>query len=155
MCASVSTRTPDPPAAETAPRGMGLAEATAVYSAFRGYVVHEDDLVHQRTTWSIAIQTFAVATFGLIFQRTMEAIAALGGPTPPVDLLNLVADRYRFILLLVAGFGLGVSLISGIAVYAAQKAISRLQRVWVEKHFNIDPICDKFPPLTGGAAKFP
>ena len=66
--------------AASAQAEMSLDEANTVYTAYRSYVVHEDDLVHQRTTWSIAIQTFAVATFGLIYQRQLDALVALSGP---------------------------------------------------------------------------
>jgi hypothetical protein len=138
--------------AASAQAEMSLDEANTVYTAYRSYVVHEDDLVHQWTTWSIAIQTFAVATFGLIYQRQLDALVALSGPgshlTP--ELTDLLINQYRAVLFLVASFGLGVSAISGVAVYAAQRSIKHLEHRWYREHARDASICHKFPQLTGG-----
>ena len=131
-----------------------MDEASQLYTAFRAYLSHEDDLIHQRTTWSITIQSFVIATFGFTFQKQMEIVAKQSEPASSslkAELSNVLA-QYDHFLVALAVFGLTVAVISGAAVYAAQSAITRLVTLW-QGHHDREPCCRRFPLLTGGGSR--
>lgn len=37
-----------------------------LYQIYRDYLIHEDDLMNQRSTWHLLIQGFLFATFGAL-----------------------------------------------------------------------------------------
>jgi hypothetical protein len=128
--------------------------AAALYTAYRNYLSHEDDLIHQRTTWSITIQSFTIATFGLTFQKKMEILARTdpGAAGNAAAGLAGVITQYDHFLIALAGFGLGVALISGASVFAAQKAIRRLIVLW-QSCCSRNSATHDFPLLTGGGSR--
>jgi hypothetical protein len=113
-------------------------QSIQIYTVFRQYLIHEDDLINQRTTWSLNIQAFIIVAFGLAFQNS----------------INVAHDRlsdheYGILILALATLDAGVSLICLISVRAAQIAIRGLcakSREWDKTH----PRSPGYPPLTGG-----
>ncbi len=111
-----------------------------VYEIYRSYLMHEDDLVHQRTTWSMAIQGFTVAAVGWVFPPMMQALKEMD-----FDRGNECKDLIQFFCVL----GMGVSFISALGIFAAQTAIRRLEGNW-KKHGAHQ---SDFPRLTGGGSR--
>ena len=125
-----------------------------VYKAYRDYIVHEDDLVNQRTTWSITIQSFVIAIFGLTYQKKMEGIITFYGLDDknialPIQSMRDLAWQFDLFLLGIAFFGLAVASISGAAVYAAQRAIRFVSTGWASVRSGAE-LYAQFPSLTGG-----
>lgn len=148
------------PAPTSGAPGIGPDEhehANNLYTAHRDYIVHEDDLVNQRTTWAITIESFVIAIFGLAYQKKMEGLLAFFGldedkKSFSVEVMKTFDHVFDQFLIMIAVFGLIVAMISGVAVYAAQRAIKVLGEHW-EAECSTTPLCGRFPPLTGGGNK--
>jgi hypothetical protein len=141
-----------------ASRDCSDEHANNVYRAYRDYIVHEDDLVNQRTTWSITIQAFVIAIFGLTYQKKMESIVSFYGlddktTNYTLELLNKLVIQFDQFLLIIAIFGLVVASISGAAVYAAQRAIRFVSLKWTSECSG-KQVFSQFPSLTGGGNAF-
>lgn len=133
-----------------------LEHAHNLFEAHRGYIVHEDELVNQRTTWSITIQAFAIAIFGLTFQKKIEVVTAFYGLSDkPIAITAQTAekllDQFDQFMVMVSAFGLAVAAISGVAVYAAQRSIQIVEGRW-RAECSGNHACRHFPPMTGGGS---
>ena len=109
--------------------------ANEMYKAHREYVVHEDDFVNQRTTWAITIESFVIAIFGLTYQKKMEGLLTFHGlddkkTTSAAIKINQFVELFDQRLNMIAVFGFAVAVISGIAVYAAQRSIFGVNTAW-------------------------
>lgn len=139
------------------PAEVGRADhenANNMYKAYRDYIVHEDDLVNQRTTWSVTIEAFVIGIFGLTYQKKMEGLITFFGLDDKrtgfsINKMKEVVDVFDEFLIIIAVFGIGIALISGVAVYAAQHAIQKLGERWEDQCSKLH-LCNEFPPLTGG-----
>jgi hypothetical protein len=117
-----------------------------MYSIFRSYLTHEDDLINQRTTWFTTLQNFTLVTFGLVYAKIFDT--ATGTVEHNYHLSNFYSHVKDFLLLL-AFFGFVVSLLQFLAVAAAQRSISALEERW-RKYCCCKPIGLLLPPITGG-----
>ena len=130
------------------PVTLELQQSVSMYTVYRQYLVHEDDLVHQRTTWSITIQGFLIVAFGLAFQNKVKIFEM-----PPVVTSTfappLLDRQYSAEIFILAILGIGVSLICLLAVLAAQRAINGLRRSWASWHRRHQGLPD-YPDLAGG-----
>lgn len=135
------------PGRETAqPVTVALEHSVSMYTVYRGYLVHEDDLVHQRTTWSITIQGFLIVAFGLAFSNRMKIFGVQPGTGSQLAALD---RQYTSEIIVLAILGIGVSLICLLAVLAAQRAIDGLRRNWAQ-WYRARPGLPDYPDLTGG-----
>jgi hypothetical protein len=114
-----------------------------VYDQFRKYLTHEDDLVNQRTTWAITIQSFSLAAVGWVFSAL----------TADMNARNYYrAIQAVHLIQFFCALGIGVSIISAGGIAAAQTAIRRLEMNWgcvVAR----SPYKAYFPMLAGGGSR--
>lgn len=119
-----------------------------IYILHREYIEHEDDLVHQRTTTFITIQSFLLATFGFAYQKKYEIsekLVATG--KSPVD-LGLIYYEYNGFMIILALIGIATSLIALRSINAAVKALRTVEANWL-KITNTNPP-SYLPGITGG-----
>jgi hypothetical protein len=121
-------------------------QSISMYTVFRQYLVHEDDLINQRTTWSITIQGFIIVAFGLSFQNRLNLNIANAAQIQSITKFD---REYGMLILALATLGLGVSLICLVSVRAGQIAIRGLIKIWGQWH-NAHPRSPGYPPLSGG-----
>lgn len=124
-------------------------EDLRVYEMYRAYIVHEDDVVNQRTTWSITIQFFTIATLGFSYQKRMEIVSNFCINHIQTPFVHDFLTRFDRFMMILAVFGCAVSFISGLSAYAAQRAIKSIRASWKatsSKHTEYQI----FPALTGG-----
>jgi hypothetical protein len=136
MCDSPGTAQadPQPPGAP-----LNLQDYLGLYDAYRKYLVHEDDLINQRTSWTVAIQSFSIAAVGWVF-------TAMINPSNGAD--PYVVQECKRLIQFFCALGIGVSLISAGGILAAESAISRLEGEW-SKQAADSPYHRYLPPLTG------
>ena len=121
-------------------------ELQELYSTIRTYVVHEDDLINQRTTWFTTLQNFTLVTFGLVYAKIFDT--ATGVVEHNYHLSNTYS-HFKYFLFVLASFGFVVSLLQFLAVSAAQRSISALEKRWDTYCFR-KPKGLLLPPMTGG-----
>ena len=139
-----------PPSPPTAPNGTdgapphcpartGVAasadeekEATAYYERCREFIVHEDDLIHQRLTWFITLQGFLFGAYGFSMSAQANSLTAeglKGSPTPSAleayqaFASNLTAIRFGLIYL-----GILTAFSASLGIIAAFRAIRSTAR---------------------------
>lgn len=117
-----------------------------MFRLLREYLVHEDDLINQRTKWLITIQSFLIATFGFSVQKLLEVIAK--GDVP---LSAGVRARYFCFLLILVFVGLATSYVSRASVKAAVTAMDSLGEHW-RKNRDKYPGPEWLPGLIGGGS---
>jgi len=135
-----------------------------VYSAFRDYVKHEDNLINNRLSWNFTIQGFLFTAYAFAFQKTAELWNVLShrNDKPALDLSRIVhslADLHA-VLLVLASVGMLVSVVIFFSVRAADVAIKALDEKWRERNLQHEAVPggsgssgnDPFglPGLTGG-----
>ena len=115
---------------------LGHQNRVKVYELFRSHVVHEDDLIDQRTTWAVTIQGFAIAALGFSVGSS--------GTNPKHQLTALIIT--------IATIGIGVALISYVSVRAAQLAIRGIceEWEWRKRDRHLDLRDEALPPFIGG-----
>jgi hypothetical protein len=114
-----------------------------VYDQFRKYLTHEDDLVNQRTTWAITIQSFSLAAVGWIFPAL----------TANMNAKNYLAAMHSVHLIqFFCTLGVGVCIISACGIFAAQTAIRGLEANWTNVVAR-SPYSEYFPMLAGGGSR--
>ena len=121
-----------------------------IYGVYRAYIEHEDELVHQRTTSLVTIQSFVLATFGFTYQKKYEVAARLlEANKTPADLGSIV-NEYNGFLLALALVGIATSFIAWRSIRAAITAIYHLRDKWVQ--VSRDMPATHLPGITGGGS---
>jgi hypothetical protein len=139
------------------PIRSGSVTPEQLYSILRDYICHEDDLIHQRTTWFTAIQNFTLVTFGYIYASKLEGTPSFWNIYPPHN----THSQYIYFLCALALFGIIISLLQLLAVWAAQRSIDAIQSHWegetIKSHFEslgtAYTIELLLPAMTGGGGK--
>ena len=55
--------------------GVGtVSELLTYYERIRSYVVHEDDLISSRLTWSLTVHGFLFAAFGILESKIVDLL---------------------------------------------------------------------------------
>lgn len=98
---------------------------TEIFELLRKYLEHEDNLVNQRTTWFLQLNSFLFASVALIFSS--EA-------TPEV----LDAKASTLFVRLICLVGATSSVVTLLGVWAAYASTKALKDVWVDKY---EPRC--------------
>src|SRR5580658_8096117 len=97
-----------------------------LYSIFRDYIKHEDDLINQRLSWFLTLQGFFFAAYALALQKSVESWTTLSSSTGTFTATDSVAtslmDVYRFSMTL-AAVGFCVSVVVFLGVHAASTAL--------------------------------
>jgi hypothetical protein len=127
-----------------------------LYSILRDYICHEDDLINQRTTWFTTIQNFTLVTFGYVYASKLEGTASLWSLSTPH-----VNSKYIYFLCALAFFGIIISVLQLLAVWAAQRSIDAIQSHWerdtIKSHFEglgtAYVIQLLLPVMTGGGSR--
>lgn len=72
-------QTPETPFGTISQLGSTLdqSEAIKLYEVFRDYLKHEDALVNNRLTWTLTIQGFLFAAYGLSIQKRLDVLEKL------------------------------------------------------------------------------
>lgn len=110
-----------------------------LYDSYRKYIIHEDDLVSQRATWSITIQGFAFAAASLVLK------GFTGHTISPEKCEVLI----RFLSLACAL----VALFSLLSILAAQNSIATLEKSWRTRILN-EQFLNTLPKLAGAGSRF-
>lgn len=119
-----------------------------VYAIHRAYIEHEDELIHQRTTSFITIQSFLLATFGFTYQKKYEVAEKLLSQKLTQSDLGSISTEYNIFLLILAVIGAATSLIALRSINAAVTAIRSLKENWLRAADNHPPAY--LPGITGG-----
>lgn len=152
--------------AEAGPtQSVSETDGERAYDRFRDYVVHEDDLINQRTTWMITVQSFIVATFGFGVQKKLEVASGLA--TLRLFCSSEKVDQLKSIPIATGQLDTllyGLCLLGGVIAYftlrsvnAAASAIEHLKADWdrAVREFLRSGRGDELkflPGLTGGGS---
>jgi hypothetical protein len=102
------------------------------YTLFRAYIQHEDGLINNRLLWNINVQGFLFATFGLAVQKLYDAPAPQSGTSAPgsAQTAAVAPILLHAIITVLPVFGIWISILSLVAVRAAEAAIQNLRKHW-------------------------
>ncbi|WP_408596543.1 hypothetical protein [Pseudomonas sp. PLMAX] len=122
-------------------------DAEAIYLIYRNYVEHEDELIHQRTTTLITIQSFTLATLGICYQKRFE-VAANCSQIKNLSDIGIVNVEFSGLMVALALIGIMTSIIAIASISAAKVALKQLEDSWddIIKNKKITYL----PKLTGG-----
>lgn len=98
---------------------------------------HEDELIHQRTTWLLTAQGVLGAAFGFVKYRIAELAFRIPGEKPEFDYAHYIETLGRFAAALVA-IGVLSALVTFVGILAAKKAQGRLREIY-GTHMGISP----------------
>lgn len=103
-----------------------------VFELLRRYVAHEDELVHQRTTWFLTLNSFLFASIALV----LSAEAA-----PPY----IAEWQVSLFFILVGIAGLTSSVTASYGIWAAYSSTKAIKDLWVDKY---EPLSKDFNAST-------
>ena len=124
-----------------------------MYQIYIEYVRHENDLMNQRTTWSMTVQGGLLVILVYLLQKFFDINPALADSAAPLrdehrQLFNLLIVVFWII---VCGLGLAVSSFSQRSINAAIAAQRELNLIW-KVNFLERAEALKFPRLMGGGS---
>jgi hypothetical protein len=88
------------------------------FKVYRDYIQHEDDLLHQRSSWNLTVQGFLFAAYGVLLQQSLKE-----GATPNESI-------YRCLAWMLPVMGAIISGSVFLSVTAASKALDALGCKW-------------------------
>lgn len=106
-----------------------------LFSIYRDYLKHEDDLINNRLNWNFTIQGFLFAAYSFALEKVADIKLGLLSTyidpkrVPYVNILHSISDL-EILLALLAFVGMGVSFFVYISVRAARYAIHELEMRW-------------------------
>jgi hypothetical protein len=116
----------------------------SLYSVYRDYMKHEDDLINQRTSWHLLLQGFLFATFGVMGEWQTEGGAGFLHPQRYWILHGLIATGFL------------ISLFATSSILAADAAINKLHADWnaLRSKLNIpEEFWELLPGIAGAGSK--
>lgn len=106
-------------------------ELNRVYEIYRSYVVHEDDLISQRTNWLITVQSFLIATFGFSYQKKFEVFSKFKEckniDNNEIALLIPMHSEYTYFLIMLAIVGVLICVACFWSIKQAHLALEGLE----------------------------
>jgi hypothetical protein len=121
----------------------GIKNPETMYSIYRDYIKHEDDLINRRQTSNVILQVFLFAAYGF-------SVDYLYKPAIGKDLLG----GLKLLRLIIPLVGCTVGVLALMSIVAAQSAIDGLKTDWADIAAEIDPkILARLPGLTGAGKK--
>lgn len=132
-------------------RALNFQKVDALYRAHIDYVRHENELMHQRTTWFLAIQSVLLAGFGYLVLNYFEstALAVQGRPDEGIIKISEFLVEWFFIAIFGSASAFSASLSIGAADTAQQAIVRNWQRVKTECACS-EPALEYYPGLLGG-----
>ena len=119
-------------------------EVKELYSIYRDYVKHEDELINRRLSWNLTLQGFLFAAYGVSFQ-------VLAGPPNDAGL----KQHMHYLPCVFSAVGLAVAILVLMSIMAAQDSIDGLRTAWHEPSRHIDEaLREALPGLTGAGQSF-
>lgn len=122
------------------------ASILEMYGIYISYIRHENELLHHRTTWFLAIQTALGAAIGFVFRKYFQISAAYAlspDMVPPLAVIEAAA-----MWLACCFFGGFTSWNAYVSIKAAQKAQDKIEWLW-ETSFTEQERAE-FPDMMGG-----
>jgi hypothetical protein len=144
------------------------SDVTALYTAYRAYIVHEDDLINQRVTWSLTAQAVMLGAFAYLYNARLDMMTVVPTPDradieqlkenlttyPRLALQQLKLSQYDFLLSRICWAGVALSLISFLAVLAAWTAMNSIKKRITDKPDLVSArMIELYPGLTGGGSR--
>lgn len=96
-----------------------------VFNLLRSYIQHEDNLVHQRTTWFLQLNSFLFASVAIIFS----------GEDAP---MAFTAVQLTLFVRLICVVGCCSAVVTLLGIWAAYSSTKALKDVWIDKY---EPLC--------------
>ena len=122
---------------------VGIENPETLYSIYRDYIKHEDDLLNRRLMSNIILEGFLFATDG--FSHELLHAAAFHD--------GLMADL-KVLPMVLPFVGIAAGVLTVMSIVAAQSAIAGLKKDWEEIACEIDPkALSRLPALTGAGQK--
>jgi hypothetical protein len=112
------------------------------YKLFRDQIVHEDNLINNRTNWLLAAQGLLFAALGVLI-KTPE-----GGA---------VSSKVKLLMNVIPAVGISVTIFTFLSVLGAAMAMCDIKEKWAEQRIdaNLPPLqCKDTPRRLGFAAAF-
>lgn len=124
-----------------------------LYSAFRDYVKHEDDLTGGRLNWNLAIQGFLFLSWTYCLQKVVDLKIALA-PREPIPTQSQVAlmnaiDNVEKAMRFIGWTGIAINLVILFGALGAQFAIRAIDVKWREGN-NASVCGGHLPRIIGG-----
>jgi hypothetical protein len=108
-------------------------EPLQIYSAMRGQIEHEDNLINARIIWMVIAQSFLFSSFA----------TALNSPAPPSD--QFFPALHNWLLWLIPGIGVSLSLLVGISIAASLRRLEELRLMFTRYRGPQEQA--QFPPI--------
>src|SRR5579872_2758944 len=105
----------------------GLADALLIYDAYRDYIKHEDELIHQRLSWNLTLQGLLFTAYGV----TLGMLNVKEGDPVLKTKLHYVPCVFPVVGALVAFFSL-------LSIMAAHDSLNGLRIEWRKPKKHID-----------------
>ncbi|MEJ0019498.1 MAG: hypothetical protein WDN25_23705 [Acetobacteraceae bacterium] len=132
------------------PPSIDDAEIREIYSIYRSYSEHENDLINHRTTWGITIQSFVIATFGFCYQKKYEIAEKIIMASDKIERMQPDIFDFNILLLFLVVIGSVTATSTYYSVWAATKAIYQLDKYWNEGFRMKYDHARALPPMMGG-----
>jgi hypothetical protein len=137
-----------------------------IYPDYNKRVEQENQLINNRITWMITIQSFLIATVGLVYSYYFQALIAYIATVSNKTSLQIVRKASLLIWRLMMSFsaiGLVVSVIAGFLIYTACVSIESIEEKWEEQKIEVRKqlvdaeqirIFSLLPEITNGGPSF-
>lgn len=138
----------------------GRIDALDIYKVFRSYEEHENELLNQRTSWLITVQSVLLATFGFSLQKWLEVThksAELDGKIQAVAkaILDKQLVDFKDFLIALAAIGVTTGVVSFMSIRTAITAQESLRSLWEKAHAKRPEVTRmNLPELSGGGDKW-
>ncbi len=122
---------------------IGIENPETLYSIYRDYIKHEDDLLNRRLMSNIILEGFLFAADG--FSHELLHAAAFHD--------GLLADL-KVLPMVLPFLGIAAGILAVMSIVAAQSAIEGLKKDWEDIASDMDPkVLSRLPALTGAGQK--
>ena len=117
-----------------------------LFQVFISYIRHENELLHHRTTWFLAIQSLLAAATGFVFNTYLgHVVKYLNGSAA---LPSVEASQAAFMWIACAFIGVGTSHNACISINAALRAQDAVEALW--KATASASVRAQLPDMMGG-----
>lgn len=108
-----------------------------LYSVFRDYIKHEDDLINYRLNWNFTIQGFLFAACSFTLQKVADLKIVVATKTvqesarPDLQRAMQILKRSIYVM---GGLGISVSVLIFVGAFAAFLASKAIEEKWLDGH---------------------
>jgi hypothetical protein len=130
-----------------------MSEKMEMYTIYRSYIEHEDELINNRMTWFIQLHSFILATYAISASSIVSVFIEKGTDCTSDEIRNIANLSLITILVGITIVGIISSHFSAKSIDAAENAIKNLSNEWNNiKSENLDQYKD-CPGITGGGSR--